>query len=251
MGGEKFGLFIFCQPLIGSPPHGRGKAYIFPTFWGVERITPAWAGKRRLWLADAHSDGDHPRMGGEKEENQPGPNWELGSPPHGRGKVRAGVRPTAAAGITPAWAGKSSAPLCCGSESGDHPRMGGEKSFIYPFPFFRQGSPPHGRGKVCTCCCASPLARITPAWAGKSLRVALWLLDTRGSPPHGRGKDRGRMALAHGHRITPAWAGKSRSVPNPADSCEDHPRMGGEKWNCLFANASALGSPPHGRGKVV
>ena len=46
--------------------------------------------------------------------------------------------------------------------------MGGEK-ILTPLwiPVF-SGSPPHGRGKGCTCCCASPLARITPAWAGKS-----------------------------------------------------------------------------------
>ena len=52
---------------------------------------------------------------------------------------------------------------------------------------------------------------------------------TLGSPPHGRGKVLVVVRFRFGLGITPAWAGKSRSVPNPADNCEDHPRMGGEK----------------------
>ena len=82
----------------------------------------------------------------------------------------------------------------------------------------------------------------------KSNRVHIAAVCT-GSPPRGRGKVLvvvcGDLALG----ITPAWAGKSQQTDHCDDSTEDHPRVGGEKWNCLFANASALGSPPRGRGK--
>ena len=68
MGGEKFGLFIFCQPLIGSPPHGRGKGCAAT---GAARpcwITPAWAGKSQQYSKTSTVKEDHPRMGGEKQQ---------------------------------------------------------------------------------------------------------------------------------------------------------------------------------------
>ena len=71
-----------------------------------------------------------------------------------------------------------------------------------------------------------------------------------GSPPRGRGKAHHRRHPGGVPGITPAWAGKSHSVRLTSARFRDHPRVGGEKWNCLFASASALGSPPRGRGKV-
>ena len=54
VGGEKFGLFIFCQPFIGSPPRGRGKGTpLYPQNL-TKGITPAWAGKR---LKRSHRSG--------------------------------------------------------------------------------------------------------------------------------------------------------------------------------------------------
>ena len=50
-----------------------------------------------------------------------------------------------------------------------------------------------------------------------------------GSPPHGRGKDDDLVLMMADLRITPAWAGKSPFTPAQPLSCEDHPRMGGEK----------------------
>ncbi len=86
MGGEKFVYLSLSIFLLGSPPHGRGKAYIFSTFWGVERITPAWAGKRRPSTLGCAASGDHPRMGGEKGYGCLALCPCRGSPPHGRGK---------------------------------------------------------------------------------------------------------------------------------------------------------------------
>ena len=70
MGGEKAAYEMGYRDGRGSPPHGRGKAYIFRTFWGVERITPAWAGKSRLCSRGLTRAQDHPRMGGEKQPSR-------------------------------------------------------------------------------------------------------------------------------------------------------------------------------------
>ena len=51
--------------------------------------------------------------------------------------------------------------------SWDHPRMGGEKLLISFEQVFRQGSPPHGRGKESLLFHCVFLSGITPAWAGK------------------------------------------------------------------------------------
>ena len=51
-----------------------------------------------------------------------------------------------------------------------------------------------------------------------------------GSPPHGRGKDKKGSKNHPTPRITPAWAGKSRRKHCLNKECEDHPRMGGEKF---------------------
>ena len=73
----------------------------------------------------------------------------------------------------------------------------------------------------------------------------------RGSPPRGRGKDYSNCSKKLRFGITPAWAGKSRSVPSPAGSYEDHPRVGGEKVRHPNTQAPELGSPPRGRGKAL
>ena len=168
MGGEK----PFDNPKIdnceGSPPRGRGKAYIFSTFWGVERITPAWAGKRDGQDTPGAVAWDHPRVGGEKSRVCPRSDPGTGSPPRGRGKATFWDKVRGKVRITPAWAGKSRTPARSSCKAVDHPRVGGEKSFIYPFPFFRQGSPPRGRGKDHRPPTGSSPSRITPAWAGKS-----------------------------------------------------------------------------------
>ena len=67
-------------------------------------------------------------MGGEKQRFQPLALFFLGSPPHGRGKVRLLVFCSLGTGITPAWAGKSDIIVNRYLGSEDHPRMGGEKA---------------------------------------------------------------------------------------------------------------------------
>ena len=65
--GEKFRLVILAVMLVGSPPRMRGKVirpYDMPLY---QRITPAYAGKRKQGCTQKTKYGDHPRVCGEKQ----------------------------------------------------------------------------------------------------------------------------------------------------------------------------------------
>ena len=195
--------------------------------------------------------------------------FPAGSPPRGRGKVRAGELGHRCRRITPAWAGKSFSITARGRVRRDHPRVGGEKS-LSPFDIFPdRGSPPRGRGKDRLDSPFPRRLRITPAWAGKSFNrslicraaqdhprvggekmCAIMAKDEKtGSPPRGRGKAWYASVSLVSSRITPAWAGKRLFQLEILFVCQDHPRVGGEKKTSPHITASCQGSPPRGRGK--
>ena len=87
-----------------------------------------------------------------------------------RGKVPPEVYPIIRHGITPAYAGKSLL-LCFGrAPVEDHPRLCGEKFCLDSPPLNSTGSPPPMRGKDFPHFPAFQPCRITPAYAGKSLK---------------------------------------------------------------------------------
>ena len=209
VGGEKRMPCFSGRCCGGSPPRGRGKGM---TSWGgvlKDRITPAWAGKSSRLALPHGLPPDHPRVGGEKRAVLSALSFSRGSPPRGRGKV---VRPDVvakAAGITPAWAGKSrEIPLHLRAAK-DHPRVGGEKQTGTVYAVLPYGSPPRRQGKEQGAGGRMAAHGITPAWAGKSTQVGgtevilkdhprvggekgssiHGLLFMLGSPPRGRGKD--------------------------------------------------------------
>ena len=112
-------------------------------------------------------------------------------------------------------------------------------------------------------------ARITPAYAGKRVKISLKFrasedhprvcgekfqrsirLPVRsGSPPRMRGKVCTYSATEHGYGITPAYAGKSRPDPEPDAGTGDHPRVCGEKSAPMYPVPPVTGSPPRMRGK--
>lgn len=148
VGGEKCGLGKTLMQLEGSPPRGRGKAHRDAGGCPAERITPAWAGKSLSLSGWSSGRQDHPRVGGEKPFTRFSEIAREGSPPHGRGKAILGSFPAGHVGITPAWAGKSSASCASWGPERDHPRMGGEKAALWAWWENNSGSPPHGRGKA-------------------------------------------------------------------------------------------------------
>ena len=131
--GEKRFLLVFQRRFSGSPPRMRGKekTAIFPLRNG--RITPAYAGKRFLVHLRSGLARDHPRVCGEKCGCGRSDFVAAGSPPRMRGKVQALGCGVLCLGITPAYAGKSFAPLHIVYSFGDHPRVCGEKLFLCGF----------------------------------------------------------------------------------------------------------------------
>ena len=109
VGGEKTACVLIVGLGKGSPPHRRGKGVGTAHFAGYHGITPAWAGKRPLQSSGDIRGWDHPRIGGEKFNCNPGSPQHWGSPPRGRGKVVKAPSKRCSLRITPAWAGKSPA----------------------------------------------------------------------------------------------------------------------------------------------
>ena len=87
MCGEKFMHIILMALLLGSPPHVRGKESAQADADTLNGITPACAGKRERRSASGSVYRDHPRMCGEKKDEETFKDASTGSPPHVRGKA--------------------------------------------------------------------------------------------------------------------------------------------------------------------
>ena len=227
----------------------RGKEAPTEAAATVDRITPAYAGKRGLSAEIFIGDKDHPRLCGEKLIARSMYSPIMGSPPPMRGK---------ACGV-----------LSKRDMIRDHPRLCGEKQRLAIVTGSRAGSPPPMRGKVFDQIDQKQLSGITPAYAGKSnyslLRKtaardhprlcgekqpqSLPQAVIRGSPPPMRGKAIRNDFLAVRDGITPAYAGKSFRTGCFFCSVWDHPRLCGEKWDDAGRADWNIGSPPPMRGK--
>ena len=126
------------------------------------------------------------------------------------------------------------------------------------------------RGKVVSERRRKVSSGITPAYAGKSyfhgssqrknqdhprlcgekIRYMLEQAGISGSPPPMRGKDSEESQNSTVFGITPAYAGKSSRTKNQRISQRDHPRLCGEKMQCVSFVCFRAGSPPPMRGKA-
>ena len=141
--------------------------------------------------------GDHPRVCGEKKENPDEWNEVQGSPPRMRGKEFNCTRDKEVAGITPAYAGKSTRPTPSRSRRRDHPRVCGEKDFQGVVRVFRQGSPPRMRGKGRVLPVFFSRTGITPAYAGKRPKSVVSAGRSRDHPRVCGEKKEKRKLLEH------------------------------------------------------
>ena len=148
----------------------RGKAQSHGVKNAINRIIPAYAGKRRLEKSPVRVAEDHPRTRGEKVFASISMRVAQGSPPHMQGKVSSPLLYHSQGRITPAHAGKRRWPGIPTPLRRDHPRTCGEKDDLFTMLMQRQGSPPHLRGKVALVDGVVTAGRITPALAGKSAR---------------------------------------------------------------------------------
>ena len=134
------------------------------------RITPAYAGKRIMTCSYKLCYKDHPRLCGEKPRKFFDELDSEGSPPPMRGKVCPKINTGIPIGITPAYAGKRNFSIVAPSRFWDHPRLCGEKNVFRSWKTHFQGSPPPMRGKEKSEKIVEQNLRITPAYAGKSLK---------------------------------------------------------------------------------
>ncbi len=172
----------------GSPPRMRGKGFCQALRGFPAGITPAYAGKRRTATGYRSAAQDHPRVCGEKREPPRASSSKYGSPPRMRGKVIKRPVCVRVLGITPAYAGKSIGDACPEKAVKDHPRICGEKLYAMKPARAGKGSPPHMRGKDWAACCAAGISGITPAYAGKRVRMKAPLDSTVGITPAYAGK---------------------------------------------------------------
>ena len=84
--------------------------------------------------------------------------------------------------MSPAYVGKSDLYVTNSTFKEDHPRLRGEKKTVTDMGERLSGSPPLTRGKVCYALPDLAQRRITPAYAGKSLRRGLLLARVRDHP---------------------------------------------------------------------
>ena len=166
--GEKIEQRIRDYQAGGSPPRMRGKGVGAAHLAGDHGITPAYAGKSKNTCTSVVFDQDHPRVCGEKVPAIRRFAQIMGSPPRMRGKGHRIPLRHPLQGITPAYAGKSSACRRTLSAGWDHPRICGEKFPNIHVPVCRSGSSPHMRGKDCGVADMVLPVRITPAYVGKS-----------------------------------------------------------------------------------
>ena len=89
-----------------------------------------------------------------------------------RGKAAKILKELEASGITPAYAGKSSAFIRSSPVNQDHPRLCGEKTNAETTKCAAGGSPPPMRGKGVAADTMIDVTRITPAYAGKRKRLS-------------------------------------------------------------------------------
>ncbi len=161
------------ESIRGSPPQVRGKLTAIPLSARSMRITPAGAGKTHAGWGDNLLDKDHPRRCGENVIAICTQSVDMGSPPQVRGKPVTKQLWPRRVGITPAGAGKTgfASPSCRILK--DHPRRCGENSTRNRRCFVSLGSPPQVRGKLSCGISGGSGAGITPAGAGKTLRLCL------------------------------------------------------------------------------
>ena len=153
-----------------------------------------------------------------------------GSPPHARGRPDSAAQWADQPRITPACAGKTSAPSSTRRSSRDHPRMRGEDQIPCIPLFDDEGSPPHARGRRRSLWFVLGFGGITPACAGKTLDGVSGGTITA-DHPRMRGEDRpARPPASANQRITPACAGKTSEAHAQPPDTPDHPRMRGEDF---------------------
>ena len=133
----------------------------------------------------------------------------MGSPPRMREKLKSSKIPSGCLRITPAYAGKTKSSLLNLVVVQDHPRVCGKNHFKSLISNLVAGSPPRMREKPGLVDKVNEWARITPAYAGKTV-VSGMVQGRRRDHPRVCGKNLHSISkLRSSTGITPAYAGKT------------------------------------------
>ena len=168
VGGENAWGASATPTFSGSSPRGRGKRLLVVPAVALIGLIPAWAGKTGTWIRTCSCGTAHPRVGGENRLALGQGMGKGGSSPRGRGKRLGEVPEELLRRLIPAWAGKTKAAPRYVRHIAAHPRVGGENSRGRRGGQSPGGSSPRGRGKPRHRLARNRLARLIPAWAGKT-----------------------------------------------------------------------------------
>ena len=146
--GENLRTKCGCISNPGSPPQVRGKLMGYHYTDGVDRITPAGAGKTVCFYISKLGAEDHPRRCGENKSAHGRLASLKGSPPQVRGKPHRDYIRQKEDRITPAGAGKTLRACGYSAQRRDHPRRCGENANEILLCACGKGSPPQVRGKL-------------------------------------------------------------------------------------------------------
>ena len=231
-------------------------------------IIPAYAGNTRDARGRIRPDGDHPRVCGEHLGLAIPPELERGSSPRMRGTPAIHIVTEVLFGIIPAYAGNTSDINTCTFTGRDHPRVCGEHHWSTSWLCRRSGSSPRMRGTRCRRTVRGSRARIIPAYAGNTPKMAVTRLPCRDHPrvcgehtgsKHHASNPTGSSPRMRGTRtyvhqwlpcfgIIPAYAGNTAWPTLVTPSIRDHPRVCGEHPIAHIPRHVAQGSSPRMRG---
>ena len=144
--GEHVSAISLAVRLTGSSPRMRGTLRLRCCPLPSIGIIPAYAGNTSSLISRPPLTRDHPRVCGEHTRKPSSTATPPGSSPRMRGTRSGVVWMLVCDGIIPAYAGNTRTPLATVTSSRDHPRVCGEHSAVFYFPFGLQGSSPRMRG---------------------------------------------------------------------------------------------------------
>ena len=220
-----------CAPTKrrGSSPRVRGKLSDASEDRPISRLIPACAGKTRTSSARSRVVSAHPRVCGENFVKAVWIFWVKGSSPRVRGKRKHSDRISAARGLIPACAGKTSCLCRFRRPAAAHPRVCGENKISFGVQALKLGSSPRVRGKLTLHSVKRRDDGLIPACAGKTVSnfdsaCRVWAhprvcgenskLHRRMPVPLGSSpRVRGKRSLSHADTgipgLIPACAGKT------------------------------------------
>ena len=135
------------------------------------------------------------------------------------------------------------------TDTGAHPRAGGENYLPFSPAKKGPGSSPRGRGKRPSGRYGRRAHGLIPARAGKTRLRLLWRRCCRAHPRAGGENAPVTSTSGGGQWLIPARAGKTPSKHRGYDPRAAHPRAGGENKRSTRTFKASRGSSPRGRGK--